>query len=74
MYILKKNDALISILLSILKMDAPHMCTDFYGDTLFNVYSKNWCTGASIFTKGHIGYSRGFLSDRIEIKLLSILR
>ena len=33
-----------------------------------NVYSKNWCTGASIFMKGHIGYYIGFLSDRIEIK------
>jgi hypothetical protein len=32
-----------------------------------NVYSKNWCTGASIFRGRHIGYSRGFLSDRIEI-------
>jgi hypothetical protein len=37
---------------------------------LLNVYSKNWCTGASIFMKGHICYSRGFLSDRIEIKII----
>jgi hypothetical protein len=36
----------------------------------FNVYSKNWYTGASIFMERHIGYSRGFLSDRIEINPL----